>query len=396
VRAEAVNLAGEVLRGRLAQALTQDPRRARRLGRAATSVALDVREDDGSTTRLSLLLERPPELLPDPEPGEVTVELTAAQALAFAGGELSLPPEALVGAVGCSGPVRRFMAVEPVLRSLLRDAGPNAGWTTERPARPEVAFPEPTELLAVETRGLRKSFGKTQVLAGLDLKVPEGAVSVVMGPSGTGKSVLLKHIIGLLAPDDGDVLVRGRALSRMSSSEALALRRDVGVMFQDGALFSSMNLFDNVAFPLRQHTDLREDEVRHVVAEQLAAVGLANAGAKLPSEISGGMRKRAGLARSLVLDPGIVLCDEPDSGLDPVRTALLGELLIDRHAELGGTMIIVTHNLGLARLVADHATVAWRGQVVETGPADDVWASEHPFVRQFLAGAVDGPLDMEG
>jgi phospholipid/cholesterol/gamma-HCH transport system ATP-binding protein len=259
---------------------------------------------------------------------------------------------------------------------------------------PRDAVPVP-DLFALETKGLCKSFAANEVLAGVDLQIPEGTLATVLGPSGTGKSVLIKHIIGLLKPDAGDVLVGGRPLSGMSRSEVLALRRDIGVMFQDGALFSSMTVYENVAFPLRQHTDLNEVEVRGLVEEQLEAVGLADAADKSPSELSGGMKKRAGLARSLVLDPGILLCDEPDSGLDPVRTALLGELLLDRHAELGGTILIVTHDIALARLVSDHVSVLWRGRIVTSGPSDEVFASEDPFVRQFLAGEVAGPLGMD-
>lgn len=248
---------------------------------------------------------------------------------------------------------------------------------------------------AVETRALRKSFGATEVLTGLDLQVPEGVIAVVMGPSGTGKSVLLKHIIGILKPDGGDVLVRGSAVNRMSTSEVLRLRTNIGVMFQDGALFSSMNLYDNVAFPLRQHTDLGERDVRELVEEQLAAVGLSRDARKYPAQLSGGMRKRAGLARSLVLEPDVVLCDEPDSGLDPVRTALLGELLMERHASRGGTMIVVTHDPALTRLISDHVTVLWKGTVVESGPSDDIFESQNPFIRQFLGGHLEGPLDMD-
>jgi phospholipid/cholesterol/gamma-HCH transport system ATP-binding protein len=248
--------------------------------------------------------------------------------------------------------------------------------------------------LAIETRGLCKSFGSAQVLKDIDVQIPEGSLSTIMGPSGTGKSVLLKHIVGLIEPDAGDVLIRGRSLNSMSRSEVLALRREIGVMFQDGALFSSMNVYDNVAFPLRQHTDLNEVEVREVVEDHLEAVGLLDARRRLPSQLSGGMRKRAGLARALVLDPGIVLCDEPDSGLDPVRTAILGELLCERHAALGGTMLVVTHNIMLAKLISDYVAIVWRGGIVESGAADAVWQSENPFVRQFLAGDTVGPLDM--
>jgi phospholipid/cholesterol/gamma-HCH transport system ATP-binding protein len=207
--------------------------------------------------------------------------------------------------------------------------------------------------------------------------------------------VLLKHIIGLLKADAGDVLIRGRAISEMSRAEVLALRTEIGVMFQDGALFSAMNVYDNVAFPLRQHTDLDEREIREVVMERLQGVGLASAADRMPSQLSGGMKKRAGLARALVMDPGIVLCDEPDSGLDPVRTALLGELLVDQHAATGGTMLVITHDVALAKRISDHISVLWQGRVLEAGMARQVLDSDSEFVQQFLAGASRGPLGMD-
>ena len=252
----------------------------------------------------------------------------------------------------------------------------------------------PPDSLAIETAKLCKRFGEQRVLDQMDLQIPEGARTVVMGPSGTGKSVLLKHITGLMEPDSGDVLIRGRALSAFSRSEVLALRRDIGVMYQDGALFTSMNVFDNVAFPLRQHTNLSEADISEIVEAGLESVGLLGARHRLPNQLSGGMRKRAGLARALALNPTILLCDEPDSGLDPVRSALLGELLVDRHDEMGGTMVVVTHNVALAKLVSEYAIVVFRGGVVAAGPAADVWASKSPFVQQFLAGDTEGPLGM--
>jgi phospholipid/cholesterol/gamma-HCH transport system ATP-binding protein len=248
---------------------------------------------------------------------------------------------------------------------------------------------------AVETRDLHKAFRGTPVLAGVDLRIPTGSRTALMGPSGTGKSVLIKHVIGVLRPDRGQVLVRGQSLAEMRHAEVLRMRRKIGVMFQDGALFSSMDVYDNVAFPLRQHTDLREREVREIVMGHLASVGLADAARRLPGQLSGGMKKRAGLARSLVLNPSIILCDEPDSGLDPVRAALLGEVLLERHAALAGTMVVVTHNVALARIVADYVVVLWRGRVLAAGPADDMWTAEDPFIRQFLAGAAEGPLGMD-
>ncbi len=259
----------------------------------------------------------------------------------------------------------------------------------------EVPRAEVANLAALETRGLRKRFGSTAVLNGVDLAIPEGSITAIMGPSGTGKSVLVKHLFGLLKPDAGEVLVRGRALSRISHSEVIALRREIGVMFQDGALFSSMTIHDNVAFPLRQHTDYNEREINQIVREHLAKVGLAKAGGLYPSQLSGGMKKRAGLARGLVLDPGIVIADEPNSGLDPVRASLLGELLVERHSELGGTLVVVTHAVLLARAICDYIVLLWRGKVVASGPAEDVFDSDDGFVRQFLAGDSEGPLGMD-
>jgi phospholipid/cholesterol/gamma-HCH transport system ATP-binding protein len=262
----------------------------------------------------------------------------------------------------------------------------------------DVHAPHPHDIqprdLAIETRELFKSFGGHQVLQGVGLQIPKGQVAVILGPSGTGKSVLIRHILGLIRPDAGDVLVEGRDLGQMSRTQMLSWRRDVGVMFQDGALFGAMDVYENVAFPLRQHTDLEEDEVHALVMEHLSEVGLADAAHRTPDELSGGMKKRVGLARALVLEPRIVLCDEPDSGLDPVRTALLGDLLVERHRDLGGTVVVVTHDVALARRISDHVSLLWQGRIVESGPTDEMWMSETPFVRQFLSGEIDGPLGM--
>jgi len=247
---------------------------------------------------------------------------------------------------------------------------------------------------AISCRDLHKAFGGHDVLCGVDLDVPRGDITVVLGPSGTGKSVLLKHLIGLLFPDRGDVLVDGRSLRSMRLRELLALRRRFGILFQDGALFGSMTVFDNVAFPLRQHTDMAESQITARVRARLGDVGLADAGNRLPSQLSGGMRKRAGLARALVMEPDIVLFDEPDSGLDPVRTALLCELIQAMHADHGGTYAVITHDIALARRLSDHLALLWQGRIVEAGPSREVFASEDPFVRQFLRGDPEGPLGM--
>jgi phospholipid/cholesterol/gamma-HCH transport system ATP-binding protein len=248
---------------------------------------------------------------------------------------------------------------------------------------------------AIEFIDVHKSFGRNHVLRGLNMGLPEGQISMIIGPSGTGKSVCIKHIVGLLYPDEGDVIVKGESIPSLRDAELFELRRKFGVLFQDGALFGSLNLYDNVAFPLRQHTEKGEDEVAEIVNRRMREVGLGGEGGKMPNELSGGMRKRAGFARALVLDPEIVLFDEPDSGLDPVRTALLCELIKEVHAENGGTYVVITHDIMSARRVAEHLSVLWKGRIVESGPAEELFASENPFVRQFLSGASAGPLGME-
>ena len=244
---------------------------------------------------------------------------------------------------------------------------------------------------AIEFIDVHKAFGRNKILKGLNLGLPEGKISMILGPSGTGKSVCIKHMVGLLYPDDGDVLVHGESVPNLRDEELFEMRKKFGVLFQDGALFGSMNLLDNVAFPLRQHTDKSEDEIN----ARLAEVGLTEAGDKMPNELSGGMRKRAGFARALVLDPDIVLFDEPDSGLDPVRTALLCELIQEIHKENGGAYTVITHDIMSARRVAEYIAVLWRGRIVEAGPAEELFNSDNDFVRQFLSGAAQGPLGME-
>jgi phospholipid/cholesterol/gamma-HCH transport system ATP-binding protein len=248
---------------------------------------------------------------------------------------------------------------------------------------------------AVEFIEVHKAFGRNKILRGLNMGLPEGKISMILGPSGTGKSVCIKHMVGLLYPDDGDIVVHGESVPTMRDEELFEMRKKFGVLFQDGALFGSMNLYDNVAFPLRQHTDKGEDEVDQVVSRRLAEVGLGTAGDKYPNELSGGMRKRAGFARALVLDPDIVLFDEPDSGLDPVRTALLCELIQEIHEENGGAYTVITHDIMSARRVAEYIAVLWRGRIVEAGPAEELFNSDNAFVRQFLSGAAQGPLGME-
>jgi phospholipid/cholesterol/gamma-HCH transport system ATP-binding protein len=259
---------------------------------------------------------------------------------------------------------------------------------------------------AVEFIDTYKAFGKNRILRGLNMGLPEGMVSMILGPSGTGKSVCIKHMVGLLYPDQGDVLVHGQSVPNMVDDDLFEMRKRFGLLFQDGALFGSMDLYDNVAFPLRQHTEKGEDEIEDTVMRRLNEVGLGHSRGLRPNELSGGMRKRAGFARALVLEPDIVLFDEPDSGLDPVRTSLLGELILEVHRDMMDdakaadkphlpTFCVITHNVMMARRTADYINVLWKGRIVEAGPTEDMLNSPNPFIRQFLAGESMGPLTMD-
>jgi phospholipid/cholesterol/gamma-HCH transport system ATP-binding protein len=242
---------------------------------------------------------------------------------------------------------------------------------------------------------VHKRLGGVPVLNGLTLAIPDNTITVVLGPSGTGKSVLIKHVIGLMFPDSGDIVVHGEHVPQLTMPKLLALRQRIGVLFQDGALFGSMSVFDNVAFPLRQHTDMGEAAVAERVTARLTDVGLADAMDDAPSQLSGGMRKRAGFARALVMEPDVVIFDEPDSGLDPVRTALLCDLIQEMHQIHKGTYIVVTHNIASARQIGEYIAVLWRGRIVEAGDAERMFSSDNPFVRQFLSGSAEGPLTMD-
>ena len=248
--------------------------------------------------------------------------------------------------------------------------------------------------VAVQVRELTKSFGGHRVWSDVSLTLPHGEVSAILGPSGTGKSVLLKSLIGLLQPDRGQVLVDGTDLCSCSEDELYEVRKRFGVLFQDGALFGSMDLYDNVAFPLREHTRKSESEIRRIAREKMELVGLTGAEHKLPGELSGGMRKRAGLARALVLEPEVILCDEPDSGLDPVRTAYLSQLLIDLNAQIDATILLVTHNIDVARTVPDNIGLLFRGRLVLFGTRELLLTSEEPVVDQFVHGRRAGPIGM--
>jgi phospholipid/cholesterol/gamma-HCH transport system ATP-binding protein len=248
---------------------------------------------------------------------------------------------------------------------------------------------------AISIRGLTKSFGSHTVLQDVTFDVPRGQISAVMGPSGTGKSVLLKHVIGLLKPDAGEIHIEGENVVGMREKDLMRVRRKLGVLFQDGALFGSMDLFDNIAFPLREHTRKTEKEVKRITLEKASLVGLLDHLKKRPGEVSGGMKKRAGLARALALDPEIVLFDEPDSGLDPVRVSYLDELVRKTQEETGATFVIITHNIASALRTTDHIGVLFRSKLVRFGSTPEMAASDDPIIRQFLSGRAEGPIGMD-
>ena len=246
----------------------------------------------------------------------------------------------------------------------------------------------------VQVEGLTKSFGRQVIWDDVSLTLPAGEISVMLGPTGTGKSVFLKTLVGLLKPDRGHIWVAGTDLARAGDRQLYELRRLFGVLFQDGALFGSMNVFDNIAFPLREHTRKSESEIRRIVMEKIEMVGLLGAEHKLPGEVSGGMKKRAGLARALVLDPEIILFDEPDSGIDPVRTAYINQIIVDLNAAIGATFLIVTHDINIARTVPDNIGLLFRRELVMFGPREMLLSSEEPAVRQFINARTVGPIGM--
>jgi phospholipid/cholesterol/gamma-HCH transport system ATP-binding protein len=248
--------------------------------------------------------------------------------------------------------------------------------------------PEPI----IKLRQVHKSFGQEHVLRGLDLSVPKDSVSVIIGRSGGGKSVLLKHIIGLMRPDKGEVIIEGQDIARMSERKMAPIRRKFGMLFQESALFDSMNVEDNVAFPLLEHTSKNRREILDIVAEKLAAVGLKDKGHKLPSELSGGMRKRVGLARALALDPKIVLFDEPTSGLDPVMAAAINELIVRTQSEFKATCVVISHDIPAAMSTGHKLFMLFDGTIIAQGTPDQIRDWDDEVVQQFIHGRAQGPI----
>ena len=245
----------------------------------------------------------------------------------------------------------------------------------------------------IRTVNLHKSFGQQHVLAGVNLEIPDGAIYVIIGRSGAGKSCLLKHFIGLLRPDQGEVWVDGEEVSTLRGRALNSVRARFGMLFQGGALFDSLTVYDNVAFPLREKTRLSEAVIRAKVHERLAQVGLSGVNHKFPSELSGGMRKRAALARALVSEPEILLFDEPTTGLDPIRVNAIHQLIPDLHHLLHFTAVVVSHEIPEIFSLASHVAMLHGGVIVATGTPAEIQASPDPVVQQFISGQIEGPIE---
>jgi phospholipid/cholesterol/gamma-HCH transport system ATP-binding protein len=244
----------------------------------------------------------------------------------------------------------------------------------------------------IRVEDLHKSFGDQPVLRGVNLELENGKITTIIGGSGSGKTVLLKHLNALLLPDHGSVLVDGKDITKLGARALNDMRQKFGVLFQGAALLDSMTIFDNVAFPLREKTRLRQHQITQRVEERLDQVGLAGMGYKFPAEISGGMKKRAGLARALVMEPEIILFDEPTTGLDPILGKSIHDLIRKMHGKFGFTGVIVSHDIPEVFRISDRVALLADGAIAEVGPTEQFLASSNPMVRQFVQGDTEGPL----
>jgi phospholipid/cholesterol/gamma-HCH transport system ATP-binding protein len=246
--------------------------------------------------------------------------------------------------------------------------------------------------IIIEVKDLHKSFGSFVVHRGINLVIPKSAITVIVGPSGTGKSVLLKQLMGLLKPDRGEIIVDGVDITKIDKRQLVDIRKKFGMLFQNGALFDSMTVYENVAFPLREHTKYKESKIKEIVFEKLRLVGLKDVENKMPAELSGGMRKRVGLARAIALEPDIILYDEPTTGLDPIMRDVVDNLIYDTQKELKITSVVISHDIDSVFKIADYVAMIYNGIIVFSGPLSEFKESDNPYVKQFLTGSMEGPI----
>jgi phospholipid/cholesterol/gamma-HCH transport system ATP-binding protein len=244
----------------------------------------------------------------------------------------------------------------------------------------------------IQAVDVHRSFGQQQVLTGVNLQIPQGEILVIIGQSGSGKSVMLRLLIGLLRPNRGQVIIEGTDITRLSGRRLDRVREHFGMLFQGGALFDSMTVFENVAFPLREKTKLSEKEITDQAQNMLESVGLGEMGYKFPAELSGGMKKRTALARALVTSPSIILFDEPTTGLDPVLSRAIHQLIKDTHSAFGYTAVIVSHEIPEVFDIATRVAVLHEGKILEEGTAEMILKSPNPVIQQFIAGSLEGPI----
>jgi phospholipid/cholesterol/gamma-HCH transport system ATP-binding protein len=236
----------------------------------------------------------------------------------------------------------------------------------------------------IKINRLVKEFGKQVVLKGIDLNIPEGELLVIFGESGSGKSVLLQHMIGLMRPTRGSVEINGQDISKLTERELLKMRKNIGYLFQEGALYDFMTVSENVAFPLREHTRLKNKDIMAKVNRLLSMVGLKGAEHKFPSELSGGMKKRAALARSVIMDSKILFCDEPTSGLDPIKGTQIADLIRDMSKDLRSTTVITSHNVYDSFRIADRIVLIRDGQIIAAGTPAELRSNSDPYIKEFL------------
>lgn len=248
----------------------------------------------------------------------------------------------------------------------------------------------------IELKNIHKSYGANHVLRGVSLDVKKGESLVVIGGSGSGKSVLLKHIIGLLKPDEGEVIVDSAVLSQLDEDGLNEVRKKFGMLFQSSALFDSMSVWENVGFGLKRHTDLKDKEIKEIAVEKLGMVGLVGVEDEMPSELSGGMRKRVGLARAIAMEPEILLYDEPTTGLDPIMADAINDLIIEMRERLNITSIAITHDMKSAFKIADTIAMLYNGLIIEKGSSEEIKNTSDPVVRQFIEGNAAGPITLKG